>query len=102
MKIVKKWHAPDHTKIEEFRSRLCPDTQKKLANAIANNAVSLGFASPLDVDIDSTIQEANMAYPSDSNLLCKLSVLAKKTANYMNNKIQTFAIKPMDVNLKRI
>ncbi len=33
--LVKKWHYPDHTKIEEFRSRLSPETQKKLANEIA-------------------------------------------------------------------
>ena len=25
--ILLKWHAPDHTKIEAFRSRLTPDTQ---------------------------------------------------------------------------
>src|SRR3990167_5005685 len=30
--VVKKWHGPDHTKIEEFRSRLSPETQQKLAN----------------------------------------------------------------------
>lgn len=30
--IVDKWHAPDHTKIEKFRSRLSPETQRKLAN----------------------------------------------------------------------
>ena len=30
--IVDKWHAPDHTKIEKFRSRLSPETQRVLAN----------------------------------------------------------------------
>lgn len=33
--LVKKWHCPDHTKIEEFRSRLSPETQCFLANTIA-------------------------------------------------------------------
>ena len=58
--IVVKWHCPDHTKIEDFRSRLSPETQLALANMIAKQAVIEGFADPRDIDIDSTIQEANM------------------------------------------
>src|SRR6516162_5403491 len=60
--IVEKWHAPDHTKIEEFRSRLSGETQRTLANTVSSYAVKLGFANDSDVDIDSTIQEANMSY----------------------------------------
>lgn len=100
--LVKKWHAPDHTKIEEFRSRLSPETQKNLANIIAGRAVELGFAEPSHVDIDSTIQEANMAYPKDSHLLCKLGAMAKKAADYMNDKFLCFTHKPMTVDLKGI
>lgn len=100
--LVKKWHYPDHTKIEEFRSRLSPDTQKKLANAVANHAVNLGFADASHIDIDSTVQEANMRYPTDGNLLCKIGAIAKKVANYMNDKLPDFKIKPMEVNLKGI
>jgi transposase, IS5 family len=76
--LVKKWHCPDHTKIEEFRSRLTPETQKKLSNEVAKQAVSLGFADPTHIDIDSTVQEANMAYPSDIHLLTQLGIKAKK------------------------
>ena len=100
--LVKKWHCPDHTKIEEFRSRLSPNTQRQLANKIAKIAVKLGFADPAQFDIDSTIQEANMAYPSDSNLLCKLGILAKKAADYLNEKIYCFKHKAMMVDLKKI
>lgn len=82
--IVDDWHCPDHTKIQTFRSRLSPSTQQQLANAIAQKAVQLGFADPSHVDIDSTVQAANMAYPSDANLLCKLGQLAKRAADYMN------------------
>jgi IS5 family transposase len=32
---VEQWHAPDHTKIEEFRSRLSPETQRRLATEVA-------------------------------------------------------------------
>lgn len=100
--IVKKWRCPDHTKIEEFRSRLTADTQCNLANLIAEKAVGLGFADPTHVDVDSTIQEANMAYPSDTTLLCKLGYMAKRVADYMNEHIAVFKIKPMEVNIKRI
>jgi hypothetical protein len=100
--LVKKWHYPDHTKIEEFRSRLSPETQKQLANTIAGLAVKLGFADPAHIDIDSTIQETNMTYPSDSGLLCKLGNIAKRVADYLNEKLFEFKIKPMEVNLKGI
>jgi len=100
--IVNKWHFPDHTKIEEFRSRLSPDTQKKLANAIASQAVFLGFADPSHIDIDSTVQEANMQYPTDSSLLCKLGAIAKRIASYLNENFSVFTNKPMEVNLRGI
>jgi hypothetical protein len=70
---VEQWHAPDHTKIEEFRSRLSPDTQRRLANEVAVWATELGFADPSKMDIDATVQEANIAYPSDAHLLRKLA-----------------------------
>ena len=41
---VDKWHDPDHTKIEAFRSRLSPDTQQALANLMCKNAVDKGLA----------------------------------------------------------
>lgn len=100
--IVKKWHFPDHTKIEEFRSRLSPETQQRLANTIARLAVKLGFADSAHIDIDSTIQEANITYPNDSSLLCKLGNIAKRVAGYLNEKLFEFKIKPMEVNLKGI
>jgi IS5 family transposase len=70
---VEGWHAPDHTKIEEFRSRLAPHPQRLLANEVAVWAGALGFADPSVMDIDSTVQEANMAYPADAPLLRKLA-----------------------------
>lgn len=97
--IVDNWHIPDHTKIEEFRSRLSPETQKKIANLIAKHAVSLGFADPSKMDIDSTIQEANMSYPSDANLLIKLSVMASKVYKFL---IKKFYNEESDFDLKGI
>lgn len=79
--ILPKWHAPDHTKIEEFRSRLLPETQRQLANLMAAQAVKLNYACPTQLDVDSTVQEANISHPSSANLLVKVSILAKRVAN---------------------
>ncbi|MEI8135682.1 MAG: transposase, partial [bacterium] len=63
--IIEKWQAPDHTKIEEFRSRLSPETQRNIANSFAQVAVKLGFADPCKTDFDSTVQEGTVYYPRD-------------------------------------
>ena len=85
--IVDKWHVPDHTKIEEFRNRLKPETHRKLANLIASNAVDLGIADASRLDIDSTIQEANMTYPTDAKMLRKLGTITAKVANAIRGLI---------------
>lgn len=59
--VVDHWRAPDHTKIEEFRSRLSPETQRQVANQVAVWATELGFADPAKMAIDATSQEANLA-----------------------------------------
>ncbi|BCA93679.1 IS5 family transposase [Legionella antarctica] len=82
--LIKKWHAPDHTKIETFRSRLSPEKQRRLANLIAQQAVKLNYANPTELDIDSTVQEANIAYPAIANLLIKVAVLASKVGKGLN------------------
>ena len=99
---VKKWHCPDHTKIEEFRSRLSPDTQQRLANHITTLANRLGFSNPAQFDIDSTIQKANMAYPSDVHLLTKVGCMTKKVWSYLTKKIINFQLEPISINLKEI
>jgi len=100
--IIDKWHCPDHTKIEEFRSRLSPEAQQKLANHLAVLASKLGFAKAKELDIDSTVQEANMAYPSDVHLLVKLGIMAKKIWGYLTKKIVNLQLEPITVNLKEI
>jgi len=96
--IVDKWHAPDHTKIEDFRSRLSPETQKKMANFLAAHSVKLGFGDPSENDFDSTVQEANMAYPADSCLLKKLGGMCNKVANFLNKTLT----ETLSVNMKKI
>jgi IS5 family transposase len=100
--IVTKWQVPDHTKIEEFRSRLSEETQKTLANLIAKQAVWLGFADPRNIDIDSTVQEANMHYPADSCLLKKLGAMSSKVAHFLNKTLKGCLNTPLVVNMKKI
>lgn len=99
--IVEKWHGPDHTKIEKFRSKLTPETQKKLANVLTSCSVKLGFANPSENDIDSTVQEANMAYPADSCLLKKLGGMCNKVGNFLNETLPGI-LGPLVVNMKKI
>ena len=82
--ILKQWHTPDHTKIEAFRSRLTAETQRKLANLIGQQAVKLGYADPTEMDVDSTVQEANITYPAMVNLLFKVAVLASTVGKGLN------------------
>lgn len=100
--IVDGWHFPDHTKIETFRSRLSPETQRVLANQTAKLAVELGFGDPTETDIDSTVQEANIAYPSDANLMTKLTGLARKVINYLKTKTRGFLPEGITVDLKAV
>jgi hypothetical protein len=100
--IVENWHAPDHTKIEAFRSRLSPETQRQLANQVAVWATKLGFADPSKMDIDSTIQEANIAYPSDAHLLVKMTFSVNKVWMYMKKSISFFADFIPSVDVKAV
>lgn len=100
--FVHGWHAPDHTKIEEFRNRLSPETARALANAIAQTAVDFGFSDPRHVDFDSTVQEANMAYPSDASLMTKLSGLGKKVVDFVSEKFSRLLPENLSVDMKAV
>jgi hypothetical protein len=99
---VALWHAPNHTKIEGFRSRLSPETQRQAANAIAVWATRLGFAEPSTMDIDSTVQEANIAYPSDAHLMVKMTLLVHKVWTYMKQHISFFVDFLPNVDVKAV
>jgi len=88
---MEPWYVPDHTKIEEFRSRLSPETQRQPAHAIAVWATHLGFADPSIMDIDSTVQEAHIAYPSDAHLMVKMTLLVNKVWTSMQQNLSFFA-----------
>ncbi len=98
--VVSNWKAPDHTKIETFRSRLTPDTQQKLANLMAQHAVKIGIADPSKIDIDSTVQEANITYPTDAKMLRKLGSIVAKVCQHVNPHLPKKG--KLSVNLKEI
>ena len=54
------------------------------------------------MDIDSTVQEANMSYPSDMNLLGKLAAKAKRVTDYVINKSGVLKEALPSVDLKKI
>jgi IS5 family transposase len=100
--VVDHWRPPDHTKIEEFRSRLSPETQRQVANQVAVWATALSFADPSKMDVDSTIQEANMAYPSDAQLMVKMTLLVNKVWTYMKKHVTFFADVIPTVDVKAV
>jgi hypothetical protein len=84
--VMRKWKVPDHTKVETFRNRLSPETQRFLCNQVAALASELNLADPSQFDVDSTVQEANMAYPADCNLMVKLAQKAAKVVSWLKRK----------------
>lgn len=98
---VERWHCPDHTKIEEFRNRLTPETKRQISNSLVTLAVNLGFGDPEKTDIDSTVQEANASYPTDSRLMVKLSKKACSILEWLKGHGNIVA-KEINIDLKRI
>ena len=100
--IVPSWKCPDHTKVEEFRNRLSPDTQQKIGILVIQVAQEMGFADPSWMDVDSTVQEANIAYPSDANLMRKLSEKAHKVLKYLKDKAKWLSPEQLKINIQKI
>jgi IS5 family transposase len=73
-----------------------------MANVVAVWATELGCADLSAMDIDSTVQEANIAYLSDAHLMVKMTLLVQKVWMYMKQHIAFFAdfIPCVDVKAK--
>jgi len=100
--VIKVWRAPDHTKIEEFRSRLSPEIQRAIANALAQLAVKLGYADASETDLDSTVQEANIAYPSDASIMTQLCAMGKKFIDYLAKHTRGALPEGADVDMRAV
>jgi len=64
--------------------------------------VALGFADPSDVDIDSTVQEANIAYPADAGLMCKLAGIGRKVIDFLQTKTRGLLPAQLAVDMKAV
>ena len=93
--LVQNWKVPDHTKIEEFRSRLSPETQCALSNAIVKLASQKGFANPAD----STVQTPDMQFPATVNLLVKAAFVGRRVQKIL----MKFKLPPIpEIDMKKI
>ena len=63
--------------------------------------MNLGFADPSQVDLDSTVQEANIAYPSDAQLMTKISGLGKKVIDYFQENLPELLSENLRVDMKK-
>jgi len=87
--VLPDWRCPDHTKIEELRNRLSPETHKAIGHYVVQVATQAGFADAAWMDIDSTVQEANIAYPADATLMKKLCEKAHHVLAFLKERKKT-------------
>lgn len=100
--FVQNWRIPDHTKIEEFRSRLSPETQCALTNKIVNHAAVKGYANPAHLDIDSTVQTPDMQFPATVNLLVKAAAIGRRVQKIIMKFIPESIKHVPEINMKSI
>lgn len=100
--VVANWKCPDHTKVEEFRNRLTPTTYKKIGDYVLQVAAALGFADPTWMDLDSTVQEANIAYPADAHLLRKLAQKCGKVLAFVKKAKKRYVPSDLQINMEAI
>jgi len=62
----------------------------------------LGFGDQRETDIDSTVQEANIAYPADAGLMTKLASMGKKVVDYLKEWTNLIKNSQLSVDLKKI
>ena len=100
--VVSSWQCPDHTKIEAFRNRLQPTTHKQLGDYVLQVAQARGFADPTWMNLDSTVQEANMAYPSDAQLLRKLAQKGAQVLAFLKKAKKRYVPTELHIDLAAI
>lgn len=59
----------DHTKIEEFRNRFGEKGARLITEDMLKVARKFGLTEPDDVDMDTTVQEAGITYPTEMKLM---------------------------------
>ena len=100
--VLPNWKCPDHTKIEELRNRLTSETHRAIGQYVLQVAHGFGFADAAWMDVDSTVQEANISYPADSVLMKKLSEKADRVLAFLKEKKKAYVPKALHIDIQRI
>ena len=96
--FISGWSPPHWTKIEEFRNRISRNSHHAIGEIVLKMARDCGYCDPSWADVDSTVQEANMSYPSDARLMVKLTEKASKAVE----KLKKFGFQFASVSLDKI
>jgi len=67
----------DHTSIEEFRNRFGTRGAELITQDMVKIAKEFGFTKGDDMDMDTTVQEAGITYPTEMKLMSRLMKKAK-------------------------
>ncbi len=70
--------AFDHSSYVKFRNRLTEETAKNFNVSLLKVAIKKGFTGAEFLDFDSTVQEANIEYPSDMRMMQSLTRKSQK------------------------
>lgn len=100
--VLPNGRCPDHTKIEEQRNRLTPETHRAIGDYVLRVAQRFGFADAWWMDVDSTVQEAHIGYPADSVLMKKLCEKAHQVLSFLKEKSKTCAPRRLHINIQGI
>lgn len=100
--VLPHWHCPDHTKIEALRNRLTAQTHKAINDYVVTVAARFGFADAAWMDVDSTVQEANISYPADSTLMKKLAEKAHHALEFLRETRKVKVPRTLGVDIEKI
>ncbi|MCX6126705.1 MAG: hypothetical protein NTV34_18380 [Proteobacteria bacterium] len=78
------------------------ETQRNIANTLAQIAAQFGYGDPRETDFDSTVQEANIAYPSDASLMSKLCGIGRKFIDYLRKHTRGLLADDFAVDMKAV
>lgn len=84
--LKKSSQGLDHCQYTRFRNRISEDTAKKLSTLLIQNAKVHGYTDSTFLDIDSTVQEANISYPTDISMMRKIVQKSEKILNHFINQ----------------
>jgi len=100
--VLPTWHRTDHTKLEELRNPLTRETHRAIGNYVLTVAQRVGFADATWMDVDSTVQEANISYPADSVLMKKLCEKAHRVLAFLKAQKKAYAPKGLHIDIEAI